>query len=462
MSKLAQYLTPEEAAELVRRMAADLGTTEMSAVRNLDYVPAPYEVYALAPRVTPPLDHVAAFLVDMDGTSTTTEPLALHSLEYMVRRFTGRLTKDEWLGLDPIADYPHVIGNSNFRHTEFLVDRYEAHLNEEALREAFFEAVVWTLRSMTDAQRLRDIALDARNCGLGPMLDDPAFRSAMKDGPIEADEAPAEAAPWLATYSRLFTHPSRAALISAALDVYYYRYHSILRLVERGEGQRLSRELLGEAGRRLVEPMPGYAVFFALVKGALGEEAARLAPHILTLLPEGNASRGLTEADAAARLRELGRRYAQRPARIALVTASIAYETHATVAAIFDVMREQAEDWPVSADTRKRVLALFSDYRAAYDGFVCATDASEARLKPHRDLYTIALYQMSVPKDEYRYCVGLEDTEPGIISLRAAGVGCAVALPNHDTSRQDYRAAALTVKGGLPELMLTHNLMLRP
>ena len=34
----------------------------------------------------------------MDGTSTTTEPLALHSLEYMVRRFTGHMEKSDWEG----------------------------------------------------------------------------------------------------------------------------------------------------------------------------------------------------------------------------------------------------------------------------------------------------------------------------------------------------------------------------
>ena len=61
------------------------------------------------------------------------------------------------------------------------------------------------------------------------------------------------------------------------------------------------------------------------------------------------------------------------------------------------------------------------------------------------------MYQMGVPKDEYHFCVGLEDTEPGIIALRAAGVGCAVALPNRDTSRQNYAAATEIVRGGLPE-----------
>jgi beta-phosphoglucomutase-like phosphatase (HAD superfamily) len=56
----------------------------------------------------------------------------------------------------------------------------------------------------------------------------------------------------------------------------------------------------------------------------------------------------------------------------------------------------------------------------------------------------------------------LEDTEPGIIALRAAGIGCAVALPNRDTSRQDYSAATVIIEGGLPELILIHNLLLSP
>ena len=38
--------------------------------------------------------------------------------------------------------------------------------------------------------------------------------------------------------------------------------------------------------------------------------------------------------------------------------------------------------------------------------------------------------------------------------VTAFAVGCAVALPNHDTVRQDYSAATQVVRGGLPELML--------
>jgi hypothetical protein len=206
--------------------------------------------------------------------------------------------------------------------------------------------------------------------------------------------------------------------------------------------------------------MPGYAVFFALVKGWLGEEAAALAPELLRKLPQGSHAAGMAEEEARRRLTDLGRRFEETPARIGLVTASIAYETHATIKAIFDVMREEAEGWPISGARKAAIREHFSDYHAAYDGFVNATDASEARLKPHRDLYAIALFQMSIPKEDFSRCIGLEDSEPGIISLRAAGVGCAVALPNHDTSRQNYEAAAHVVKGGLPELILGHNLLL--
>ncbi len=461
MRQLAEYLTPEDAAEQLRALAGDLNADEVAVVRNLDYIYAPFELYPLAPRVSGPLDRIAAFAVDMDGTSTTTEPLALHSLEYMVRRFTNRPAKEQWTGLDPVKDYPFVIGNSNFRHTEFLVQRYGDQLDPDALREAFIESVLWTLSAMTDPQRRRDVTLNAVNSGLGPMLNDPDFLRVTGNSEVDSGNAASKAQPFVEKYGSDFTTPNPAARIAAALDIYYYRYHSILRLVEQGEGHRLSEELLGEKGRHLVEPMPGYGVFFALVKGWLGAEAANLAPELMAALPEDSHAAGMDEDEARARLECLGRRFEETPARVGLVTASIAYETHATIKAIFDVMREEAGAWPISDARRAAIQERFSDYHAAYDGFVNATDASEARLKPHRDLYAIALFQMSIPKEDYARCIGLEDSEPGIISLRAAGVGCAVALPNHDTRRQNYAAAAHVVHGGLPELILGYNLLLK-
>lgn len=461
MSELAEYLTPEESAEFVKEMAGDLGISEFAVVRNLDYVFSPSEVYPLAPRVTGGLDRIVAFAVDMDGTSTTTEPLALHALEYMVRCFTGKMTEREWPGLDPKKDYPYVIGNSNFRHTEFLVRRYGADLNHEALRRAFFESMLWTLANMEDRQRRKDVRLNATMCGVGAVLQDPRFSALAAGGTIDEENVGREVEPFISRYGASFKYDTPSELVSAALDIYYTRYHSILRKVEAGGGRTLSSELLGEGGRRLIEPMPGYAVFIALIKGWLGDDAADLYGELTRGLSGKHLVELPSEEESRGKLASLARRFREDPAKIGLVTASIAYEAHAVVKEVFAVMREQVADWPVSDETKRELGKRFGDYLSVYDGFVNASDSSEARLKPHRDLFSIALYRMSVAKEDYSRCVGLEDTEPGIIALRAAGVGCAVALPNRDTSGQDYRAASRVMHGGLPELILRHNMLLK-
>ena len=464
MERLADYLDHEGAVEHLKQLAAGLGVTEFAGVRNLDHVYAPGELYPLAPRVRPPLERIVAFAVDMDGTSTTTEPLALHALEYMVRRFTGRLTKAEWPGLDPQLDYPHVIGNSNFRHTEFLVERYREHLNRESLCQAFLEAVCWTLACMDDPQRRRDITRNARHCGLGDLLDDVDFRRLIDGHTVHADNVDTQVTPFLRRFGNAFRYEHLGALVPAALDIYYMRYHSILRLIEQGRGAQLSRELLGTRGRRLIQPMPGYEVFLPLIKGWLGPEIDGL----YELLRDELLSRGLgdcppTALDAARpRLVRLAEHFQRHPAQFALVTASISYEAHASMKEVIGVTAERVRHWPLAAEHRERVAGRLVEYREVFDGFVNATDACEHRLKPHRDLYSLALQQMSIPKADYRCCVGLEDTEPGIIALRAAGIGCAVALPNRDTSQQDYSAATMVIHGGLPELILIHNLLLPP
>ncbi|MBN2445564.1 MAG: hypothetical protein JXO22_02490 [Phycisphaerae bacterium] len=462
MDRLAHYLNPQQAQEALGELAEQMGTTEFAQVRNLDYVPAPYELYPLAPRTPTPMKRITAFAVDMDGTSTTTEPLALHSLEYMVRRFTNRMTKAEWPGLDPVKDHPYVIGNSNFRHTEFLVERYRDALDHEALKQAYFEAVLWTLACMDDPQRRRDIAQNARNVGLGEMLADEEFKRLTGGGTVSAKNAGELAHPLVSRFGQAFRYDHLGELVSAALDIYYYRYHAIMRKIEAGAGEQLSHELLGEHGRRLIEPMPGYEVFVPMVKGWLGPEIdalyERLREHLLADASLGHTA---TQLDALRpRLVRLAERFRSAPAKIGLVTASIAYETHACMKEVIRVMAEDVQNWPLAAEHKDGMAAGLADYRAVYDGFVCATDACEPRLKPHRDLYSLALFQMSVSKQDYPFCMGIEDTEPGVIALRAAGIGCAIALPNHDTSRQDYSAATEVVRGGLPELMLVKNLLL--
>jgi hypothetical protein len=467
-TQVCRYVGPAQVPERLAEVAADLGATEFACVPNIDYVYAPFEIYPLAPHVRPPLERIAALAVDMDGTSTTTEPLALHSLEYMVRRITGRLTRGEWAGLDEREDYPNVIGNSNFRHVEFLVQRYRDCLRADALRQAFFEALVWTLANMDDLQRRRDVTRNARNCGLSDLLRDAGFQSLTRPGAGGRDAVTAEnvgrrVEPLLTRFGSAFRCEEPVQRTPAALDVYYFRYHSILQRLGQADDRRLAAELLGDANQRLVAPMPGYDVFVALVKGWLGPEVEGLYDMLRAQLPETTADTAVPDehtVQGPASLVRLARHFAQDPARLALVTASIAFEAHTTMKEVMRVAAEQVRGWPIAAQHRERIGERLADYRAVFDGFVCASDACEHRLKPHRDLYSLALQQMAVPREQYRFCVGLEDTEPGIVALRAAGVGCAVALPNRDTARQDYSGATTIVRGGLPELVLVHNLLL--
>ncbi len=462
---LARYVDFAGAARALRANAEATGATEFVCVRNLGYVFAPTEVYPLAPRVQPPLEHVVAFLVDMDGTSTTTEPLALHALEYTVRRMTGLLTPAQWSGLDPVRDHPHIVGNSNYRHVEFLVERYHDRLDADALRQAFFEALCWTLAVMDDPPRRREIRRNAEHCGLADLLADADFQHLLQSGNVSDENVATLVAPWVRRFGGAFRTAHIRQQVAAALDVYYMRYHSILRRIETGAGQRLARQLLGEEGRGLIEPMPGYEVFLPLVKGWLGREAAGLAELLeaqrqdATPGPARRVSAEPHPADRRRRLADLAERFARRPARLALVTASIPYEARVSMKEVIAVTARRVADWPLAPEHRDRIGAHLADYRSVFDALVSAGDACEHRLKPHRDLYSLALEQMSIPRRQYASCVGLEDSEPGIIALRAAGIGCAIALPNHDTARQNYTAATQIVRGGLPELILDRNLL---
>jgi len=455
MERLVEYLTPQAAAERLVELAAEMGSTEVAAVRNLGLVPAARELYLLAPHAPLPAPELHAFAVDMDGTSTTTEPLALHALEFMVRRITGRMDRAAWPGLDALRDIPFVIGNSNFRHTEFLLQRYRDAIDPAAFRASVMEAWLWTLIMMRDRQRLAEVQRNMAACGAAAVLEDDELRAAQAAPPAPHERA-ALIARLCARHAACVQPPHAGAEVAAALDVYYHRYHDVLQQIELGGGEHLARELLG-AAQHLIAPMPGYGVFVCLIKGWLDEAAARaLAPVLRAAHPRDAAPRA-RDADVLA---HLARRFHQRPAKLALVTASIAYEAHVSMKEVMRVVSEEMAGWPLPPGPREQLRAQVSDYRTVFDGFVTASDAWEARLKPHRDLYSLAMYQMSIPVDCYRLCMAIEDTEPGIIAARAAGFGISIALPNHDTTRQNYEKASRVLHGGLPELVLDNHLML--
>lgn len=447
-------------AEALRRIQRETGATDLAIVTNLEYIFSPIEIYPLAPVPTLPLREIDAFLVDMDGTSTTTEPLALEALEYMVRRATNRLTVESWPGLDAELDVPHVIGNSNYRHTEFLLERNQSRLDLHSLRSAFFEAIVWSFANVDDAARLNDLRESLRKLGLNELVHDVEFRAATGGRRIDESTAAHLAASIAQRYAGRAKLDNSGAIIAAALDVYYYRYHAQLAVLSANtQGEKNAvRDTTRDDGVTVgVAPMPGYDVFVALVKGWLGADAAPLAPELNGLL---DAPQKLEVREAEYRLARLGEHFARQPARLALVTASIAYEARNVMEIVIDEMRRRVREWPLPHSTRERIVSRLGSLDSVFDAFVTANDACEQRLKPHRDLYSLALRKLALPRDRWPACIGLEDTEPGIISLRAAGVGAAIALPNHDTSRQSYARAARVLDGGLPEFILRHQMFL--
>ena len=433
---LPRFVTPAEAGRLLADRAEAANVEQVAVVRNPDYVGWPFDLYPLANRHTGPLDRLVAVVKDMDGTTTTTEPLCLHSLEFMVRVLTDRPTKQQWAGFDRDRDLPHVIGNSTTRHVEYLIDTYGPEARPESFARGYLRAVGWTLAHGRDPGREREVRQTAVHFGLADSLEELAGGQTV--------ELPAGLA------DRLMA--SRSETVRAAIDVYYARYHEILAAIDAGRGSELAADLLGEGARRLVAPMPGAGAFVAMVKGWLGDEAGGLYDLLAASLDAPAGSRD--------QLAALGRRFATEPAKVAVVTSSIAYEAGIVLREVFAVIREELADWPVSAGLRQRLLAGFAEPATCYDAIVTASDSAEIRLKPHRDLYSIALHALGVGPVDYGRVIGFEDSESGLIAIRAAGVGLCVAVPFAETAGHDLSAASIVLHKGLPEALLRHGLFL--
>lgn len=432
---------------------------EVAVVANPSYVGSPCEIYPLADRNPGPFDAVVGIVKDMDGTTTTTEPLCLHSLEWMVRAITNRPDRTTWAGLDHEKDHPHVIGNSTTRHVEYLLQTYGSFVELRAFRRAFVNAVVWTLGHSRDDGRTREVRADAAALGLRAMLEDGDFQRLVRERVEPFDPSDPRAEPLAAKYAAAVQLPGFEDRVRAAVDIYYVRYHTILAAIDEGRAHDPALGLGAQADSKLVAPMPAVAVFLATVKGWLGERAEGfyepLAAHV-------RSKTGAPPTSRSKSLRAVGRWFAAHPAKIAVVTSSIAYEADIVLAEVFRELRHEVESWPVPSADRERICEGFAEPRAFYDAFITASDSSEIRLKPHRDLYSIALYRMGVGRDAYDRVVGFEDSESGVIAIRAAGIGCSVALPFAQSAGHDFSAATHVLPGQLPEVLLNQNAFLAP
>jgi beta-phosphoglucomutase-like phosphatase (HAD superfamily) len=463
MTRIPKFASSDEGARILKETLDNLNCAEVAVVRNPSYLYSPLELYPLPPKITAPLPRLAGIIKDMDGTTTTTEPLCLHSLEWMVRQVTGRMDPAVWAGFDHDRDYPHIIGNSTTKHVEYLLETYGGAFVPEECLKAYVETIAWTLSQGRDEGRKRAVRADAVALGLEGILEDGEMRRILESASYDATTVNRVADRLATEFLPRFQIETPTDRVRAMVDIYYTRYHVILADIADGKGARRAKEVLGAPGAHLVEPMPGIGVFLAALKGWLGEDLALffepLADHVLAKRPD------LTEAGLAKlkpRLPALGRYLARSPVPVAVVTSSIVYESRIVLNEVFAILRDQIAGWPIGEEKKGAILRRFADPAVLYDAWITASDSSEIRLKPHRDLYSIALHEMGLGPEDFPFVVGFEDSESGVIAIRAAGVGLAVAVPFAATAGHDLSAAAHVVPGQIPETLLVHNCFLDP
>lgn len=446
-------------APTAARLLTDLGQ-EFAVVENLSHIFPPFDVYALAPARQKVRDSLAAAVMDMDGTTTTTEPLCINALQTMVGRISARDADPQWPGLDPVRDYPHIIGNSSTRHVEYLLKAYAGDIDPQCFMRALVHAAAWTIGYSKDASRRNDLDSMLAVLGIAGIKKDSRFLPLTKmdrhDGAAER-EAIATLAGELAP---LYPANDFARLTRASVEIYYQRYHELLSAVAAADGKPLPAHLNAPSDGILIQPMPGIGIFLALITGLLGKEAAWVVPTLRDHL-QGLSHDSATPVDGAeTTLPWLGKKFAERPAKVALVTSSIAYEAGVVLHEVFRQLREECGTWGLTDGTHERIHYRFRSPESFYDAIITASDSCEMRLKPHRDLYSLALGRLGLNPDQFENVVGFEDSESGTIAIRAAGISVCCALPFHMTAGHGFQAATHTCTGGLPEVILKEHCFL--
>lgn len=453
---MKKFITKKEAAEFLN----DLGE-EFSIIQNPSYIHPNYEVVPLAPKLNKPTKKIVAVVMDMDGTTTTTEEICIHSLEYMVRKITGRMNKSDWTGLDHRKDYPHIIGNSTTKHVEYLIRTYKNEIKITELIKSLIFAALWTLLIGKDESRKEEVRNNLQGLGCSVLLKDDKYVH-LKKSKIKLFEFLQISNYFIKKYASKLDLGSTNKMIRAGIDIYYQRYHEILLEITKGKSSKLSQELLGNKNKHLIEPLPGVGIFLALTKGLLGNEAGKLSSLIIHhyRLKNLKAKDKFKKLEVERILQKLSRYFTANPIKVGVVTSSIYYEANIVMSEVFRILKDEVKTWDISSYRKQQILEKFKSYQVYYDGIVTASDSNEVRLKPHRDLYSIALHKLAVSKNDFDKVIGFEDSESGTIAIRAAGIGRAVAVPFSKTEGHNLAAASYIAKGGLPEIILRKNIYL--
>jgi beta-phosphoglucomutase-like phosphatase (HAD superfamily) len=452
-----KFANKKEAKKLISKLG-----DEYAVVKNPGYIHPEYELYPLAPKIKKPVGALIASVMDMDGTTTTTEVLCIHSLEFMIRKHSGRMTKQQWKGLDPVKDYPHIIGNSTTKHVEYLIDKYQKTFKNDQIIKSFLYAAGWMIIYGKDAKRKEEVILNLNDFNCADLIRDERLIK-LNPSSLPDDEDEVQISDYLfSQYRAQFKKPDFNSLVRIGIDVYYQRYHDILERIKLGEGKFIADNLFGDPEKHLIEAMPGIEIFLPMIKGLITSNEDIYFNQLLVdyeikcgkKFPENKIDK------ARKSFIHLCKHFVNNPLKVAVVTSSIFYEADIVLREVFKIIYTKLDKMISAIEEKTKLFKMFNDYRNYYDAIVTASDSNEIRLKPHRDLYSIALYKLNVPREKFKQVVGFEDSESGTIAIRAAGIGLSIAVPFAETSGHNLKAAAFICKSGLPEVILKHNLFL--
>lgn len=410
--------------------------SEFAVIKNLQSVFPEYDIVPLAKKNNKPMKNIDAIVMDMDGTTTTTEVLCLFSLQLMIRKMSGN---NSFL-LDKKKDYTHIIGNSTTKHVEYLINKYKYNFNVSSIRNHYLEAVAWTLAIGEDENRKVEIINTLKNLGLQNYINE------LKNGKLPNNHRNID-----------FHHLKNEHLVLIGVDIYYKEYHLMLHKLKNKQGDKVRKQIFGTMqGDDLIVPMQGISMFIPLIKGWLGNEVI----HFTDLIIENCGNRNICKTNLEKQLISISEYFEQKPAKLALVTSSILYEAKIVLSEVFTVIRKQIDKSTLSEEKKKLLMDKLFDYNTVYDTIVTASDSNEIRLKPHRDLYSIALSKMGISKERFAAVAGFEDSESGVTAIRAAGIGLCIAVPFADTSGHNLHAAAYMAKNGIPQVLAEKNMFL--
>lgn len=436
--------------------------TDFALVKNPNYIHPEYELYPLASKIKKPVSHLAAAVMDMDGTTTTTELLCIHSLEFMVRKFSDRIDPKKWKGLDETKDYPNIIGNSTTKHVEFLIKKYQALFIHDEIIKLFLYAALWTLSLGKDEKRKEEVKNNLIQAGCSNLLSDEKFKLFRSSKKFDEKTKVSITESLFKKYHSAFRELNFNHLVRFGIDVYYQRYHEILERMKHGESRIIAEELFGNPEKHLIEAMPGVIVFLPLIKGLIDQHENIYFDNLISAyelkLGKSFSSKKIDKARNS--FTKLCNRFKKHPLKTAVVTSSIFYEADIVLHEVFRIIVSELDKLLPHSDYKKNLLVYFRNYARYYDAVITASDSNEIRLKPHRDLYSIALHKLGIPKNKFNQVIGFEDSESGTIAIRAAGIGLSIAVPFAQTAGHNMKAAAYICKNGLPEVILKHNLFL--